>query len=143
MREGGGRRVSGLHAVLGARAETRYLPPRRRPYTSHAPRMCESCVTHHQRIPLVLNSLVNHRPPSPRHILCPVASPPRIPFPPSAFPLSSTRSTQCKTFVSMKNKKLVSRRILPIESNSLETSASLFDLNRRPILYPTFILIFR
>lgn len=38
----------------------------------------------------------------PRHILCPVASPPRIPFPLSPLPLSEL---QCKSFPFEKNKK--------------------------------------
>lgn len=92
--------------MLGARAETRHLPPRRRPYTSHAPRMCESRVTHHQRIPLVLNSLVNHHsspPSSTTHpVSCGFASPDPVSTSPPPLPLSEL---QCKSFPFEKNKK--------------------------------------
>lgn len=142
MKEGGGRRVSGVgstrrNAIPTASKEAIHIAR-----SSHVRIVRDAPPANSARLEFPCQPSPPH-PPSPRHILCPVASPPRIPFPPSAFPLSSTQSTQCKTLVSMKNKKLVSRRILPIESNSLETSASFFDLNRRPILYPTFILIFR
>lgn len=53
----------------------------------------------------------------PRHILCPVASPPRIPFPLSPLPLSEL---QCKSFPFEKNKK---KKKTVFRSNSLSIIA--------------------
>lgn len=66
--------------------------------------MCESRVTHHQRIPLVLNSLVNHHSSPPSSTTHPVSCGFASPDPVSTFPLPLSE-LQCKSFPFEKNKK--------------------------------------
>lgn len=81
--------------------------------------MCESRVTHHQRIPLVLNSLVNHHSSPPSSTTHPVSCGFASPDPVSTFPLPLSE-LQCKSFPFEKNKK---KKKTVFRSNSLSIIA--------------------